>query len=232
MAAIIVEPIAGNMGVIPPADGYLQGLRALCDEFGALLVFDEVITGFRASKGGAQQRYGITPDITVLGKIIGGGLPVGAYGGSRALMEQMAPAGSIYQAGTLSGNPLAMAAGKATLDELSATEGAYERLEAMGQLLGAGLEAGAAAAGVALTVVQAGSTITAFFREEAPTNYAEATTSDTAAFGRFHRAMLDGGIHLAPSQYEGWFLSLAHDEVPIDRTIAAANEAFKVVARG
>ncbi len=229
VAAIVVEPIAGNMGVIPPADGYLEGLRSLCDESGALLVFDEVITGFRASKGGAQQRYGVTPDITVLGKIIGGGLPVGAYGGSRALMEQMAPAGSIYQAGTLSGNPLAMAAGTATLDVLFSTEGAYGRLEAMGQRLGAGLETGAAAAGVPLTVVQAGSTITAFFRESAPTNYAEATTSDTEAFGRFHRAMLDGGIHLAPSQYEGWFLSLAHDEELIDRTIAVAREAFAAV---
>jgi glutamate-1-semialdehyde 2,1-aminomutase len=232
VAAIIVEPIAGNMGVIPPANGYLEGLRALCNEFGALLVFDEVITGFRASKGGAQQRYGITPDITVLGKIIGGGLPVGAYGGSRALMEQMAPAGSIYQAGTLSGNPLAMAAGKATLDELFSTEDAYDHLEAMGQRLGAGLEASAAAAGVLLTVAQAGSTITAFFRGSAPTNYAEATTSDTVAFGRFHRAMLEGGVHLAPSQYEGWFLSLAHDEALIDRTIEAANEAFKVAAAG
>lgn len=230
VATIVVEPIAGNMGVIPPAEGYLAGLRSICDEHGTLLMFDEVITGFRASKGGAQQRYGVRPDITVMGKIIGGGLPVGAYGGSRELMEQMAPVGSIYQAGTLSGNPLAMAAGKATLDTLFAHEGAYERLEAMGQRLGMGLSAGAAEAGVPLTVVQAGSTLTAFFRDSAPTNYDEATTSDTEAFGSFHRAMLDRGIHLAPSQYEGWFLSLAHDETLIDRTIEAARESFVVAA--
>ncbi len=232
VAAIIVEPIAGNMGVIPPATGYLEGLRAICDEHGALLMFDEVITGFRASKGGAQEKYGVRPDLTVLGKIIGGGLPVGAYGGSRELMEQMAPVGAIYQAGTLSGNPLAMAAGCATLDTLFGIEGAYARLEEMGQRLGAGLEAGASAAGVPLTVVQAGSTLTAFFRESAPTNYSEATTSDTAAFGRFHRAMLERGVHLAPSQYEGWFLSLAHDEALIDRTIEAARESFVVAAAG
>jgi glutamate-1-semialdehyde 2,1-aminomutase len=232
VAAIIVEPIAGNMGVIPPTEGYLAGLRSICDEHGTLLMFDEVITGFRASKGGAQQRYGVCPDITVLGKIIGGGLPVGAYGGSRELMEQMAPVGSIYQAGTLSGNPLAMAAGCATLDTLFGIEGAYERLEQMGQRLGMGLSAGAAEAGLPLTVVQAGSTLTAFFRDSAPTNYAEATTSDTEAFGRFHRAMLERGIHLAPSQYEGWFLSLAHDEALIDQTIEAARESFVIAAAG
>ena len=230
VAAVIVEPIAGNMGVVPPAEGYLEGLRALCDEFGALLVFDEVITGFRASEGGAQLKYGVMPDITVLGKIIGGGLPVGAYGASRVLMEQMAPVGSIYQAGTLSGNPLAMAAGRATLDTLFAIEGAYERLDALGRRLASGLEQGASAVGVPLTVVQAGSTLTAFFRDGAPTNYAEATASDTAAFGRFHRAMLDRGVHLAPSQYEGWFLSLAHDEAAIDRTVYAAFDAFRAVA--
>ena len=232
VAAIVVEPIAGNMGVIPPADGYLAGLRSICDEHGTLLMFDEVITGFRASKGGAQQRYGVQPDITVMGKIIGGGLPVGAYGGSRELMEQMAPVGSIYQAGTLSGNPLAMAAGKATLDTLFAIEGAYERLEELGQRLGTGLEAAASDAGIPLTVVQAGSTLTAFFRDSAPMNYDEATTSDTEAFGRFHRAMLERGIHLAPSQYEGWFLSLAHDEALIDRTIDAAQESLAVAASG
>jgi glutamate-1-semialdehyde 2,1-aminomutase len=230
VAAIIVEPIAGNMGVIPPAAGYLDGLRAICDEHGALLIFDEVITGFRASKGGAQEKYGVRPDLTVLGKIIGGGLPVGAYGGSRELMEQMAPVGSIYQAGTLSGNPLAMAAGCAMLDTLFAIEGAYTHLEEIGQRLMAGLQAGASAAGMPLTVVQAGSTLTAFFRDSAPTNYSEATTSDTAAFGRFHRAMLERGVHLAPSQYEGWFLSLAHDETLIDRTIEAARESFVVAA--
>jgi len=231
VAAIVVEPIAGNMGVIPPAPGYLAGLRALCDEFGSLLVFDEVITGFRAARGGAQQRYGIKPDITVLGKIIGGGLPVGAYGSSRKLMEMMAPTGSIYQAGTLSGNPIAMAAGKATLDELFSTDDPYGRLDSLGRRLKAGLETAAAEAGIPLTINQVGSTITAFFLDAAPSNYKEASSSDTKAFGLFHRAMLDRGIHLAPSQYEGWFLSLAHNEELIDRTIESAKEALQIVAR-
>jgi glutamate-1-semialdehyde 2,1-aminomutase len=230
--AIIVEPIAGNMGVVPPAPGFLEGLRALCDEHGTLLIFDEVISGFRASYGGAQAVYGVTPDLTVLGKIIGGGLPVGAYGGRRELMERMAPSGPVYQAGTLSGNPLAMAAGLATLEALRTHEGAYEYLDGLGAQLEAGLQEAAAAAGVTISVTRSGSVLTPFFLDAAPADYDAATQSDTAAFGRFHRAMLDAGIHLPPSQYEGWFLGLAHDEALVARTISAARQAFEAVAAG
>ncbi len=231
IAAIIVEPIAGNMGVVAPAPGFLEGLRALCDEAGALLIFDEVITGFRASYGGAQQLLGVTPDLTALGKIIGGGLPVGAYGGRRDLMSQMAPVGPVYQAGTLSGNPLAMAAGDATLAAIRATDGAYERLDALGARLEAGLTEAARAAGVTVTVARSGSTLTPFFLEAAPTRWSEAKLADTATFARFHAAMLDRGVHLPPSQYEAWFLSLAHDEAIVDRTVEAAAASF-AQARG
>ena len=231
IAAIIVEPIAGNMGVVAPAPGFLQGLRAICDEAGALLIFDEVITGFRASYGGAQGILGVTPDLTALGKIIGGGLPVGAYGGRRDLMSQMAPIGPVYQAGTLSGNPLAMAAGQATLAAIRATEGAYERLEALGARLEAGLTEAARSAGVTMTVARTGSTLTPFFLDRSPSNWTEADGADRAAFARFHAAMLDRGIHLPPSQFEAWFLSLAHDESHIDRTIEAAAAGF-AAARG
>ncbi|MGE3857441.1 MAG: glutamate-1-semialdehyde 2,1-aminomutase [Dehalococcoidia bacterium] len=231
IAAIIVEPIAGNMGVVAPAPGFLAGLRAICDEAGALLIFDEVITGFRASYGGAQALLGVTPDLTALGKIIGGGLPVGAYGGSRALMSQMAPVGPVYQAGTLSGNPLAMAAGQATLATIRQTEGAYERLEALGARLQRGLEDAAKSAGLTLTVARTGSTLTPFFLDRAPANWTEADKADRAAFSRFHAAMLDRGVHLPPSQFEAWFLSLAHDEQIVDRTVQAASEAF-AIAKG
>ncbi len=231
IAAIIVEPIAGNMGVVPPAPGFLEGLRAICTEQGALLIFDEVITGFRAAYGGAQARLGVTPDLTALGKIIGGGLPVGAYGGPRALMSKMAPEGPVYQAGTLSGNPLAMAAGAATLAQLRETADAYERLEALGARLQAGLTAAAEAAGVTLTVTRAGSTLTPFFLASAPRNWSDADQADRAAFSRFHGAMLDAGVHLPPSQFEAWFLSLAHTEADIDATIEAASKAL-VAARG
>ena len=226
IAAIIVEPIAGNMGVVPPAPGFLAGLRTLCDEHGALLIFDEVITGFRAAYGGAQGLLGVTPDLTALGKIIGGGLPVGAYGGRRDLMARMAPEGPVYQAGTLSGNPLAMAAGQATLATIRATGDAYERLEALGARLQRGLAEAARAAGVPVTVARSGSTLTPFFLATAPRDYAEAKLADTAAFSRFHAVMLDRGIHLPPSQFEAWFLSLAHDEAHVDRTVAAASAAF------
>jgi len=226
IACIIVEPVAGNMGLVAPREGFLDGLRALCDEHGALLVFDEVITGFRVGPGGAQQRFGVQPDLTALGKVIGGGLPVGAYGGSRALMERMAPAGDVYQAGTLSGNPLAMAAGLATLAVLAREEVAYDRLEALGARLQAGLEAAAEAAGVPLAVARVGSVLTPFFRASVPRDYAEARTSDTSTFARFHRAMLDRGVLLPPSQFECWFVSLAHDEALIDRTVDAAKEAL------
>ena len=226
IAAIIVEPIAGNMGVVAPAPGFLAGLRAICDEHGALLIFDEVITGFRASYGGAQGLLGVTPDLTALGKIIGGGLPVGAYGGRRDLMLQMAPVGPVYQAGTLSGNPLAMAAGQATLAAIRATEGAYERLESLGARLERGLMAAARAAGLTLTVARAGSTLTPFFLDRAPKNWTEADKADRAAFSRFHAVMLDRGVHLPPSQFEAWFLSLAHDESLVDRTVEAAAAGF------
>jgi len=226
IACIIVEPVAGNMGLVRPAEGFLAGLRALCDEFGALLVFDEVITGFRLGRAGAQGLFGIRPDLTALGKVIGGGLPVGAYGGPRALMERMAPAGNVYQAGTLSGNPLAMAAGRAQLETLAAEEGVYTRLDTLGARLADGLERVAREAGVPLAVARAGSAMTPFFRASTPSNYAEAREADTAMFARFHGAMLEQGILLPPSQFECWFVSLAHDEALIDATIAAAAQAL------
>ena len=226
IACIIVEPVAGNMGLVRPADGFLAGLRALCDEFGALLVFDEVITGFRLGRGGAQGLFGVRPDLTALGKVIGGGLPVGAYGGPRALMERMAPAGNVYQAGTLSGNPLAMAAGRAQLETLAADEGAYQRLDALGARLADGLERVAREAGIPLSVARAGSALTPFFRASTPANYAEAREADTATFAKFHAGMLEQGVLLPPSQFECWFVSLAHDEALIDRTIEAAAAAL------
>ena len=232
VAAVIAEPVAGNMGVVAPAAGFLEALRALCDEHGALLVFDEVITGFRLGWAGAQGRFGVRPDLTALGKVIGGGLPVGAYGGPRALLERMAPAGDVYQAGTLSGNPLATAAGLATLRVLRAAETAYERLDALAARLAEGVAAAAADAGLPLAVAREGSMLTPFFRESPPRDYAEAAASDTARFARFHRAMLDRGVLLPPSQFEAWFVSLAHDEATIDRTAAAARDALATLARG
>ena len=228
VACVIVEPVAANMGVVPPAPEFLAGLRAACDRAGALLLFDEVITGFRLARGGAQERYGVRPDLTALGKVIGGGLPVGAYGGRRELMERVAPAGDVYQAGTLSGNPLAMAAGIATLDPLD--DAAYERLEQLGARLEAGLRDAitqlGGAPGARASVARVGSALTLFFRESPPSDYAEARQSDTAAFARFHRAMLARGVHLPPSQFEAWFVSLAHDEALVDRTVEAAAGAL------
>lgn len=227
VAAVIVEPIAGNMGLVEPAEGYLAGLRAACDAAGALLIFDEVISGFRASIGGAQSMYGVRPDITVLGKIIGGGLPVGAYGGRRGLMSLIAPLGPVYQAGTLSGNPLAMAAGAATLDLLRTTPDAYARLDALGARLEAGLCDAVAATRARASVARSGSLLTLFFGlDTPPANWTEAKQADTAAFARFHHAMLDGGIHLPPSQYEAWFLSLAHTEAEVDRTVEVVRRAL------
>ena len=230
IACVIVEPVAGNMGLVPPQPGYLHGLRARCDEHGALLLFDEVITGFRVARGGAQQHFGVMPDITALGKVIGGGLPVGAFGASRALMERMAPAGDVYQAGTLSGNPLAMAAGIATLDALAAHPDAYGTLEALGARLEAGLLGAAGSAAVPLSVARSGSALTAFFRERAPVDYDEARECDLDAFATFHGAMRRAGVLLPPSQFETWFISLAHDDGAIDRTIAAAQAALRAVA--
>jgi len=226
VAAIIVEPVAGNMGVVPPAPGFLAGLRKLCDAHGALLVFDEVITGFRVAYGGAQALYGVRPDLTCLGKIIGGGLPVGAYGGARGIMERIAPLGGVYQAGTLSGNPLAVAAGLATLRALE-KPGVYERLETAGAKLEGGLVDGARAAGVPLVVNRVGSMLTAFFTETPVTDYASAKRSDTARYGRFFHAMLDGGVFLAASQFEAAFVSLAHRPGDLDESAGIARKAFQ-----
>jgi glutamate-1-semialdehyde 2,1-aminomutase len=225
VAAIIVEPVAGNMGVVPPAPGFLEGLRSLCDAHGALLIFDEVITGFRVAYGGAQALYGVRPDLTCLGKIIGGGLPVGAYGGARAIMERIAPLGGVYQAGTLSGNPLAVAAGLATLRALATTE-VYARLEQGGAALQAGLEDGARSAGIPLRVNRVGSMLTGFFTDSPVLDYASAKRSDTARYGRFFHAMLDGGVFLAASQFEAAFVSLAHRPADLAEASGIARKAF------
>jgi glutamate-1-semialdehyde 2,1-aminomutase len=225
LAAVIVEPVAGNMGVVAPREGYLRGLREMTSRAGALLVFDEVITGFRLAPGGAQQIYGVRPDLTCLGKIIGGGLPVGAYGGRADIMAKVAPEGPVYQAGTLSGNPLAMAAGRATLDALEAP-GVYERLDALAARLQDGLARSGRQAGVPLTVNRVGSMLTPFFRDGPVTDDASAKRSDTGRFGRFFHAMLDRGVYLPPAQFEAMFLSLAHTEEDVDHTVGAASEAL------
>ena len=232
VAAIIVEPVAGNMNCIPPVAGYLEGLRALCDEHGCLLIFDEVMTGFRVALGGAQGRYGITPDLSTFGKVIGGGMPVGAFGGKRALMEMVAPSGPVYQAGTLSGNPVAMAAGLATLD-LITVEGFYERLEEQTRQLLAGIHSEAQAAGVPLHVTQVGGMFGLFFTD-APrvVNFAEAGRCDLDAFRRFFHLMLERGVYLAPSAYEAGFVSSAHTDEHIETTVAAAGTAFRTIAGG
>ena len=230
IAAVFVEPIAGNMGLVAPADGFLRGLRTLCDREQSLLVFDEVISGFRASPGGAQKVFGVKPDMTCLGKIIGGGLPVGAYGGRADVMALVAPSGPVYQAGTLSGNPLAMTAGLWSLGELS--EGLYRHLAKLGSRLAAGLADAARDAGVALQVNAFGSLLTPFFTTQAVRDYQSALGADTAAYGRFFRAMLAAGIYPPPSQFEAWFLSGAHTQKDVDATIAAARKAMKVVAAG
>jgi glutamate-1-semialdehyde 2,1-aminomutase len=233
IACVIVEPVVGNAGTIPPAPGYLDGLRELTAEYGALLILDEVMTGFRVSLGGAQKLYGIQPDLTTLGKIIGGGLPCGAFGGRADVMNMLAPLGPVYQAGTLSGNPLAMAAGIATLRELIAREGEiYAGLERTTAAIADGVAAIAREAGVPLTVNRVGSMFTWFFTDAPVTDFAGAARSDTAAFGRFHRAMLDRGVWLPPSQFEAAFLGTAHAETEIEATLAAAREAFQEVLKG
>jgi glutamate-1-semialdehyde 2,1-aminomutase len=229
IAAIIVEPVCGNIGCVPPAPGYLEGLRALCTEHGALLIFDEVMTCFRVAWGGAQRRYGITPDLTCLGKVVGGGLPAAAFGGRADVMSKLAPLGPVYQAGTLSGNPLALAAGLKTL-ELLAKPGTYERLEALGARLEAGLAAAAKAAGVPVTLNRVGAMFTGFFSPGPVTDYASAKQSDTKRFATFFRGMLEKGIYLAPSQFEAAFLSLAHTDADIDRAVAAAADVLKELA--
>jgi glutamate-1-semialdehyde 2,1-aminomutase len=231
IAAVILEPVVGNAGCIPPARGYLHALRALTQREGALLIVDEVMTGFRIALGGALELYGLDADLVTLGKIVGGGLPVGVFGGKRALMDQLSPLGPVYQAGTLSGNPLAMAAGIATLSYLQdhAAE-VYPQLEATAKAVAEGVAAEADRAGVPLTLNRVGPMWTWFFNPEPVTNYDEAAQSDTAAFGRFHRAMMEQGIWLPPSQFEAAFLSTAHGEQETEATIAAAREAFKAVA--
>ncbi len=225
VAAVIVEPVAGNMGVVPPTSGFLAGLRELCTAHGALLIFDEIITGFRVARGGAQALYRVRPDLTCLGKIIGGGLPVGAYGGPRALMSQIAPLGDVYQAGTLSGNPLAVAAGLATIRAL-AEPSVYERLERLGRQLERGITDAAAAAGIPLTVNRVGSMLTAFFTEGPVTDYASAKRADTKRYARFFHAMLEQGVFLAASQFEAAFVSLAHSERDLEEATLACRRAL------
>jgi glutamate-1-semialdehyde 2,1-aminomutase len=226
IAAVIVEPIAGNMGVVPPLPGYLQGMRDLTTQYGSLLIFDEVMTGFRVGLHSAQGLYGVTPDLTCLGKVIGGGLPVGAYGGKREIMERMAPAGPIYQAGTLSGNPLAMAAGYTTL-KLLGQPGVYEELERKSARLEEGFTKNAAELGIASTINRVGSMICPFFTEQQVINYETAKTSDLGRFNRYFGALLDLGISIAPSQFEGMFVSTVHTDEDIEATIAAHYEALK-----
>ncbi len=230
IAGLIIEPVVGNANCLPPRDGYLQHLRDLCTRHGALLIFDEVMTGFRVALGGAQARYGVTPDISTFGKIIGGGMPVGAYGGRRDLMERIAPAGPIYQAGTLSGNPVAMAAGLAMLDLVSAP-GFHDALEASTNALCDGLEAAARDAGVAFTTTRVGGMFGLFFTDQAYVDtYAQAVACDTATFNRFFHAMRERGVYLAPSAFEAGFMSAAHDAAVIDATLAAARDAFAALA--
>ncbi|MEN4901965.1 glutamate-1-semialdehyde 2,1-aminomutase [Luteimonas sp. TWI1437] len=229
IAGLIIEPVVGNANCLPPREGYLQHLRALCTQHGALLIFDEVMTGFRVALGGAQARYGVTPDLSTFGKIIGGGMPVGAYGGRRALMEQIAPAGPIYQAGTLSGNPVAMAAGLAMLDLIS-EPGFHEALEAATHTLCDGLEAAAREAGVPFTTTRVGAMFGLFFTDQPSVDtYAQAVACDTAAFNRFFQAMLERGVFLAPSAFEAGFLSSAHNADVIGATLEAARSAFPIV---
>lgn len=231
VAAVIVEPVAGNMGTVPPARAFLQRLRKLTREHGSLLIFDEVMTGFRVAYGGAQELYRIKPDLTTLGKIIGGGLPVGAYGGNPAIMDWVAPKGPMYQAGTLSGNPLAVAAGIATLKELK-KRGAYPRLEELSAQLEYGLRKGARDAGLAVQLNRVGSMMTVFFTATPVTDFDTASTSDPSRYASFFHALLQRGVYLAPSQFEACFVSLAHTQKDIAATIRAAAEAFKLLPPG
>jgi glutamate-1-semialdehyde 2,1-aminomutase len=229
IACIIVEPVAGNMNCIPPVPGFLEGLREICDQYGAVLIFDEVMTGFRVSRGGAQELFGVTPDLTALGKVIGGGMPVGAFGGKREIMSCISPLGPVYQAGTLSGNPIAMAAGLKTL-ELLGEPGFYERLSATTAQLLAGLQARADAAGIPFSTNQAGGMFGLFFTAEKVTNYAQATTCNQDQFKTFFHAMLERGVYLAPSAFEAGFVSTAHGEAEIQATLNAAEESFALIA--
>jgi glutamate-1-semialdehyde 2,1-aminomutase len=232
VAALIVEPVVGNMGCVPPAPGFLQALRVICSEQGIVLIFDEVMTGFRLAPGGAQELYGIRPDLTTLGKIIGGGLPVGAYGGRREIMEMVAPSGPMYQAGTLSGNPLAMTAGYETLSILREDPGVYRRLEDMGSRLERQLKQGAANRGIPVTLNRVGSMLTLFFTGGPVTDYDSAAKADTVRFGVYFREMLARGVYLPPSQFEAAFLSAAHTEADMARIATAHGESLDAVGRG
>lgn len=226
IAGVIVEPVAGNMGVVPPEPGFLEGLRRLTHHYGSLLIFDEVMTGFRVDYHSAQGRYGVDPDLTTLGKVIGGGMPVGAYGGRREIMEWVAPEGPVYQAGTLSGNPLAMAAGYATLSEMG-KPGAYEQLEERAARLAEGMAQNAEEAGIPHHINRVGSMICLFFTGEKVTSFEQAQTADTERFARYFRNMMEQGISIAPSQFEGMFVSTAHSEEDIDRTLEANRRALQ-----
>jgi glutamate-1-semialdehyde 2,1-aminomutase len=228
VAAIIVEPVAGNMGVVAPAPGFLQGLRDLCDEFGVVLIFDEVITGFRVALGGAQELYGVTPDLTTMGKIIGGGFPVGAFGGKREIMEQLAPIGPVYQAGTLSGNPVAMVAGFALLQKLE-EPGVYAELDRLGAKLAGGLCKAAQSAGHVTCCNRVGSMSTMFFTDQDVVDWPTASTSDTSKYAAYFRGMLDRGFTIAPSQFEACFVSLAHTDEDIDAYLSAAADVLATI---
>ncbi|MBA1146852.1 glutamate-1-semialdehyde 2,1-aminomutase [Ectothiorhodospiraceae bacterium WFHF3C12] len=225
IAAVMVEPVAGNMNCIPPVPGFLETLRECCDKAGSLLIFDEVMTGFRVGLGGAQGHYGVTPDITCLGKVIGGGMPVGVLGGRRSIMEHLAPLGPVYQAGTLSGNPVAMAAGLATLEQLTAGE-AYDTAVAQTRRLAEGMVERARAAGIPLTANQAGTMFGVFFTDEQVTRFDQVQASDVERFKRFFHGMLEEGVYLAPSAFEAGFVSTAHDDAAIDATLEAAERVF------
>jgi glutamate-1-semialdehyde 2,1-aminomutase len=230
IAAIIVEPVAGNMGVVPPLPGFLEGLRTITERHGALLLFDEVMTGFRVHPGGAQALYGVTPDLTMLGKVIGGGLPVGAYGGRRDIMSLVAPAGRVYQAGTLAGNPVTMAAGLATLARL-AEPGVWDRAGAAARELAEGIRREARSAGVPVQVQQVGTMLTAFFADQPVTDWSSAERADRARFGRVFRRLLDDGVYWVPSQFEAAFLSVAHGTAELELTVAAFGRALRAEAR-
>lgn len=232
VACIVIEPVAGNMGCVPPEPGFLEGLRALCDARGVLLIFDEVMTGFRVARGGAQERYGVLPDLTTLGKVIGGGLPVGAYGGRREIMDHLSPTGPVYQAGTLSGNPLAMAAGNAVLKRLQQESDLFDRLEETGRLLEEGTKRTLDELGLDYYTTRVGSMGSLFFTSDRVTDYTSARTSDTERYGRYFHAMLRRGIYLAPSQFEAFFFSTEHGMEEVDRTLQAQREALEEVAEG
>jgi glutamate-1-semialdehyde 2,1-aminomutase len=230
VACVIVEPVAGNMGLVPPAEGFLVGLREMTEKAGSLLIFDEVITGFRVSLGGAQALYNVMPDLTTLGKIIGGGLPVGAYGGKKEIMDQIAPQGPVYQAGTLSGNPLAMAAGIATLAELNKS-GVYAELDQKADFLTKGIREAAQASGIAVQVDRVGSVFGMFFNDKPVRNMSDAKSCDLDRFTRYYDAMLEQGIYIAPSQFESGFVSTAHGEEQIKKTIQTIQAVFDRLAR-